>query len=387
MKVLVVIPSFRNGGTTTSLKNLVAQLDLSNYQIDVYAITNIGSNRDFIAKYVNVLGFSLDDKRIQLTFILTLKRFIYKTVKYIKKGLVKIGIDISPIAFKSMVRKLEKNDYNLIIAFQEGQTTRFASYFKNCRKVSWVRCDYSNMLHVSNIKPQHKLYSKIDKIVCVSEYTKEIFVKLLPETSNKTITLHNLISFDRIITKSDEVIDLDSRFSFNGFRIISLGRIDPVKRFSHIPEISSKLKERGLIFKWYILGDGDEKEKQILLSNISKFEVNNELILLGEKNNPYPYIKKADLLVSTSMSEACPNVINEAKILGTPIVTTDFGSVEEFIDNNVNGLISPIESVTDKIEVLISNKEVYNKIKDNISAFRYTNDEIVDVWYNEILVK
>lgn len=117
------------------------------------------------------------------------------------------------------------------------------------------------------------------------------------------------------------------------------------------------------------------------------FSLQEELCLLGEVNNPYPYIKNANLLVSTSLSEACPNVINEAKILGTPIVSTDFGSVYEFIEDNVNGLISPIETIADKIEQMISNEATYNSIKSNISQFKYNNDEILDVWYNEILVR
>lgn len=386
MKILFVVPSFKNGGTMTSLKNLVSQLDLSKYNIDVYAITNSGPNKDIIAQYANVLGLSLDDEKIKLTPKILIKRSFFRLVKSVKKILEKFGIDISPIAFKSAVRKLDKNNYDLVIAFQEGQATKFVSYFNRNRKIAWVHCDYSNMLRISKMKPQHELYSKIDQIVCVSEYTKNEFVKLLPNTVHKTIALHNLLSADLVIKKSEESLNIDTRFSFQGFRIISLGRIDPVKRFSYIPKIAFDLKHKGHMFKWYILGSGESNEKQILINNINLYNVNDEVVLLGEKNNPYPYIKEADLLVSTSLSEACPYVINEAKILGIPIVATDFGSVIEFIEDNVSGLISPIETIADKIELMISNKGVYNRIKNNISQFHYNNDEIMNVLYNEILV-
>ncbi len=86
MKILFVVPSFRNGGTITSLKNLVSLLDLSKYHIDVYAITNIGPNRDFIAKYVNILGVGLDDETIKQTFKVSIKKTVFKFVKSIKKG-------------------------------------------------------------------------------------------------------------------------------------------------------------------------------------------------------------------------------------------------------------------------------------------------------------
>ncbi|KUK56777.1 MAG: Uncharacterized protein XD81_1873 [Bacteroidetes bacterium 38_7] len=386
MKILIVVPSFRNGGTITSLKNLVSWLDLFKYQIDVFAITNTGSNRDFIANYVNVLGHSLDDKQIGHTPIVSIKNMVFIIVKTLKKLLEKIGIDISPIAFKSVVPKLEKKKYDLVIAFQEGQATRFVSYFKNTKKISWVRCDYSNMLRITNQKPQHKLYANIDKVVCVSEYTKNVFISLLPEAAFKTVSLHNLMSDRLIIEKSMDINELDSNFKFDGFRIVSIGRIDPVKRFSLIPEIVNNLKKRKLNFRWFIIGEGEGKEKELLIDNIFKYSVQNELLLLGEKNNPYPYIKRSDLLVSTSKSEACPNAINEAKILGTPIVATDFGSVYEFIEDNVNGLISPIETIADKIEQMIINETLYNKIKNNISHFKYDNDEIINVLYNDIIV-
>lgn len=387
MKVLIVVPSFRNGGTITSLKNIVTSIDLIKHQIDVFAITNTGPNRDFFANYVNVLGQNLDNEMIKTSLKVSLKKSVFKLVKSLKKTFEKIGFDISPIAFKAAVLKLEKNNYDLVIAFQEGQATRFVSYFNKIRKVSWVRCDYSNMLLIANEKPQHNLYSKIDKIVCVSEYTKNVFIRLLPETSSKTIPLHNLISEKIIIEKSNDINEMDTNFDFDGFKIVSLGRIDPVKRFSSIPKIVYDLKNRGLNFKWYIIGGGTGSENELLKNRISEFSVQEELLLLGEKNNPYPYIKEADLLVSTSLSEACPNVINEAKILGTPIVATDFGSVYEFIEDNVNGLISPIETIADKIEQMISNEATYNSIKSNISQFKYNNDEILDIWYNEILVR
>src|SRR5690554_2348040 len=141
MKVLIVVPSFKNGGTITSLKNIITSIDITKYQIDIFAITNTGPNRDFIASYVNVLGQNLDNEMLKTSLKISLKKTVFKLVKSVKKTLEKIGIDISPIAFKTVVRKLEKNNYDLVIAFQEGQATKFVSYFKKTRKISWVRCD------------------------------------------------------------------------------------------------------------------------------------------------------------------------------------------------------------------------------------------------------
>ena len=105
---------------------------------------------------------------------------------------------------------------------------------------------------------------------------------------------------------------------------------------------------------------------------------------VGEKDNPYPFIEKADLLVNTSLSEACPYVINEAKVLHTPVICTDFGSSKEFIQDGVNGFIRPIESISDAIIEFITNIELQIKIKNNLNHFEYNNSSILEQIYRII---
>ena|GEM_PF-7133817 len=80
-------------------------------------------------------------------------------------------------------------------------------------------------------------------------------------------------------------------------------------------------------------------------------------------DNPYSYISQADLIVNTSISEAAPNVINEALILHVPVICTNFGSAKEYVDNDKNGYIVPIEKIAEKVELLIKNISEYNRIK------------------------
>ena len=99
---------------------------------------------------------------------------------------------------------------------------------------------------------------------------------------------------------------------------------------------------------------------------------------MGIKTNPHYYIKNADLLVSLSISEACPRVINEAKILHVPVVCTDFDTAKEYIDNMENGIISPIEDIKYSILEILQNGELNNKIKGNISKFNFDNNDIMN---------
>ena len=163
-----------------------------------------------------------------------------------------------------------------------------------------------------------------------------------------------------IIQKSKEQMD-DERFSIDEFTIISVGRISAVKQFNLIPSIASSLKTRGLAFKWYILGGKHEIEPyQKLMQAISDYSVENEVICLGNKTNPYPYFKVADLLVSTSSSEACPMIFNEAKILSLPVVTNNFGSAHEFIVEGQDGQICSLTVMADVIDNIIRTKRRFN---------------------------
>ena len=105
---------------------------------------------------------------------------------------------------------------------------------------------------------------------------------------------------------------------------------------------------------------------------------------MGIKTNPHYYIKNADLLVSLSISEACPRVINEAKILHVPVVCTNFDTAKEYIDNMKNGIISPIDEIKYSILEILQNDELKNNIKANISKFHFDNNDIMNR-INEIL--
>lgn len=377
-KILIVIPSFNNGGTNSALKSLLPIIKTKIPNIDVFAITAQGPNKEYISRYANLLGV---DGNSTITNSKSLKQKVALFVKKIKKILQIIGINISSIVFRNVAKKLEKNDYDLVIAFQEGITTHFVSYFTNTKKIAWVHCDYKNYLYLSKNQPEINLYKNFSKVICVSKYTMEQFNDCLPQIN--TTYLHNILPSEDIIKKSLE--ECDKKYITKGFTILSIGRLDPVKQFDKIPQIISKIKERITYdFRWYVLGGGSDDQRKRIEEEISKYNT-PELILLGETNNPYPYIKKADLIVVTSISEACPYVINEAKILHAPIVSTDFGSVYEFIEDDFNGLISPVETISEKIESMILNKSLYKKIKDNASIFEYCNGPIIDKLFNEIL--
>ena len=176
------------------------------------------------------------------------------------------------------------------------------------------------------------------------------------------------------MSKDTSLISYDKNF----INIVSVGRIDPVKRFSYIPSVVRSLIDRGHKVRWYIVGPASQKvEYDLLLKKIIHYDVVDSVILLGEQKNPYPYIANADVFVSTSMSEACPYVVNEAKILHKPIVCTNFGSIYEFITHGKDGYISTLSDLSNTLDFLFSDSIAFENLKREISLFNYDNVKIL----------
>jgi glycosyltransferase involved in cell wall biosynthesis len=373
-RVLFILPTFEIGGTVVSTKNLILLLDKAKYEINVLCMTGIGSMKDMYN----------DVQLIPTTFTLSnLTHNSWKDETNIFKRLFcgfirKISKirRIKKLLLKTQAKKITALNFDTVIACQEGICTEFVSYIECKNKIAWVRCDYSRYIKSKNIFIEEQTYSRYNTIVCVSDLTSKRFKEIYPQYAEKTIAINNPQSEKYIIEQSYNN-DNDTSFIKNGYTIVSIGRIDKIKRFTQIPSIASFLKSNNIKFKWYIIGDGGEEEKRKIQENITKENVEKYVVCLGLKTNPHYYIKSADLLVSLSISEACPRVINEAKILHVPVVCTNFDTAKEYIENMENGIISPIDEIKYSILEIILKKELYNKIKENISRFHFDNENIM----------
>lgn len=380
--ILIVVPSFESGGTVTSLINFVTLVDKSRYNLNVFAITNYGINKKYIAEQCNIIGDNSHDIT-KSTAKDVIRNKVFSIVKQLKKGLEKIGVDISPLLFRYYAGKLDKGNYDFVLAFQEGQATLFCSYFKNGFKIAWVRSEYARFIKSVGNK-YSKIYEKYNRIVSVSNASMDSFLGILPQYKDVAVVQHNFLNDERIITMSKEVaVDMNDS---DLFTIISVGRIDPVKRFSEIPRISRSLIDKGLKFRWIILGGtAVRKEYELIMKNIKEYKTDN-IFLLGNRSNPYPYIKKSNLLVSLSISETFNNTLTEAKILGVPVVTTNYPCAYESIKQNQEGVITSFNNVEDSLFKMITNIDnSYIAIKDYLLDYHYEKDKLLENLYQRVL--
>lgn len=296
----------------------------------------------------------------------------YKRYNIIKNG-EKLPQRIGNVVAR---RLMQKYHFDVVVGFSEGLPSILASCFKT-KSIAWIHCDYKRYYNSAcKNKDEAKIYNHIDVVICVSNYTRDSFLHIYPSLASKTQCIYNLLDNSRIIKMAKEQMD-DCHFKTDLFTIVSVGRIDPVKRFSSIPKIAYTLKKAGYAFRWYIIGpERDKEELSELNDNIDNYRMNNVVVLLGRKSNPYPYMLHSDLYVCLSSSEACPMVFNEAKALGLPILTANFGSAYEFIKDGDNGIISSLEELPKRLMELISDKNKLDAIRPKGNFGPY-NEEIL----------
>lgn len=370
-KILFIIPNLDHGGTNRSLQNMLSLLDSNKYDFFIFSVSRDGVYRNIFSVY-NIIDtpsyiFTFCKSRNPIIrLIRCLDRFFYNAIlKFIFAYFAK---DVEALY-----------GFDKVIAFEEGYPKTLAICF-NAPKIAWVHCDYEsyNETFKPNLKKEFSIYVKFDYIVCVSKYTAHTFRKFFPCLSNKTIGIYNTLNVNTIMSLSNNGIDED--FDTTPFVIVSVGRFDPVKRFDIIPYLANEVCKKSKVtnFKWYIIGDGRKEIRQRILGEIIKYKLEEIVILLGTKENPYPYIKRSNLLVSTSSSEACPYVVNEAKILHTPVLVSDFKSAFELV-NDDNGIISNISQMPSIIYELICDKDgKYSHLSEKVKQTIYTNDSIIE---------
>lgn len=329
-EILLVTPSFEAGGTNSSLLSLLSSF--GECDITIFPMSRCGSFKDKFASvplvsedtllslwFGNFAEFSVGHKLMALA------------LKPIKKISARFGLNLEKKLLRRTAAKKKFGGYDMVIGYQEGSATEFASLIPAKEHVAWIHCN----LHHSKLDYRRYTasYGACNKVVCVSESGKGAFDSIYPQFAGKSTVIYNVINASAI-RKASEIPDrLVGQIPENYPVLLSVGRFDPIKQFERIPEIAARLKQHVSNFKWIIVGDGDPNVRKQIQDNITRFDVIDNVILAGFKANPYPLFRRANLYVCTSQSEACPMVFLEANVVGTPVVSNDFPSAHELIDN------------------------------------------------------
>ncbi len=338
IKILFFIETLSGGGAEKVLQNLVNNMDKEKFDITVQTVWK--ENPD------GLLNENIKYKYIYPTYSKS------NNYKYRLSVLLKI---IYPLHIK--------DNYDIEVAYLECGATKVISTSTNkkAKKVAWVHCDLSKK--ISNInefkKKSINWYKNFDTVVCVSKDAEKSF-KSIYGNEFDTQVLYNVIDDYSIREKATEKVD-DFAFDENLPTIVSVGRLSKEKRFDRLIEAHNSLLCEGISNRLLIIGEGDEREHLEQLIKASGMQ--KSVTLAGFKDNPYPYIKNADLLVCSSDFEGFSSFVSEGLILGKAIVTTLCNGMVELLGDSQYGIITECneKSLTDGIKRALSDKKIKEK--------------------------
>ena len=287
----------------------------------------------------------------------------------------KISMPLKVLLFKNNIAKKQlKEKYDVEIAFLEGPITRIFSYKnKKAKKIAWIHSDISQIFghgFKSKIKRflDKKIYSKYNKLIFVSKDNMEKFNEIYPDVKVDKKVINNYIDKEKVIKKAQEGQDIE--FDESVINFVTVTRLVEPKAIDRLIKVHKKLIDNGYYHKIYVVGDGPEREK---LENLVKVNsVNETFVLLGKKENPYPYIKNATYFCLLSRFEGYPMVLEEAKILEKFIIITNTASrevIEQYdksviLDNNENDIYEGMKEIIENSNELLK-KSNNNKTYDN----------------------
>lgn len=373
-KILFVINTLSRAGAETALLDLLYKLDGINdaaedkkYEISLFVLMGQGELASRLPESVHLLNrkYSMDSvleprgKRHMIATVL--KALLHKgtgvrLTPYMLKAYRQMRrsgeVRIDKLLWRALSDGAPEFDetYDLAIAFLEGGSAYYvADHVKAKKKAAFIHIDYEKAGYSREL--DRDCYVQYDALFPIGEQVCSQFLKVYPECAGCTHIFHNILDVDLIRTKAKETGGFSDTYS--GIRILTVGRLTRQKAYPVAIEAMHLLKQRGVRAHWYVLGEGPEREA--LTQQIAKDGLQEEFFLLGACSNPYPYFAQADIYVHATGFEGKSIAIQEAQILGCPIVASDINW--EQIQHGVDGLICPLDAnaVASAVQELIEN--------------------------------
>lgn len=342
-KILIATFSLGEGGAEKVLVELLDNINYNEYEVDLFVIKQEGIYIKNINPKVNV-------------------KILFNKIKFSNRKYNNFLNEIrlkSVQVFSKLIRAFIINKkYDIEISFLEGIATKFISDScnKSSKKIAWVHTDLEKCRAMNKFFEKIS-YPKFDKIVCVSNEAKSIFDKLNPKLAPKSVILYNIINKKKIIEMAEVQIDLFENKEIK--TIIAIGRLCENKRFDILINAHYRLLKQGIENRVLILGEG--KGRQALEKQIRDLKLEKSVNLIGFKENPYPYLKAADIFVSVSDYEGFSLVVCEAMILKKPIISTKCTGPNEILSYGKYGVLiecNNVEQLEEELKKMIIHDEV-----------------------------
>ena len=351
MKILVLHGHLSMGGEERVLLNVLRNLIELGYDVDLLITWNHGENNLFeneIPKKVNY-EFLFDNYNGKSKIIKEIYRLRTKTT-YLKK----------------VEKIIEEKKYDVIIDYSSN-LLKYKNFDIKVPIFAWIHFSltFGEKLSGEKVEKYKKQYKKYDKILTICDTMRDEFVEILGMDKTKVELVYNPINLEIIRKKAEDVNPKYGNYLKEDY-FLQVSRLTQQKQPEHLVDIYYKLKQRGIKKKLYFIGNG-EKVK-LIKQKIKEYNLEDDIILLGQIENPYPFFKNAKLFLHTAKYEGLPTVLLESLAFGTPVVAYDCptGPKDILGKNSEYGELIPLndkDTFVKRVYELIDNNEKYENYK------------------------
>lgn len=396
-KIFIYSYNLELGGIERSLLGLLSSIDYTRYSVDLFLVKHEGELFKLIPDKVNLLpqnnicsgfGVSVLELYKKKQFFIAAVRTYGKVRALLQRKILHKNISaeyIGQLVYPIIMNKLQNNSNQYDLAISFCWPHYYTIYNINAKiKIGWIHTDYTQIF--PDLKKDKKMWDELDYIAGVSEQCVDSFLKIFPEMKSRTIVVENILS-PTFVKQQSGNIDVSKEIPNEEgiINICSIGRFTYAKNFDNVPFICKNLMNLGFEVRWYLIGfGGDEK---LIKEKIIEAGMQKQVIILGKKENPYPYLKACDIYVQPSRFEGKAVTVREAQILCKPVVITNFATAQSQLINGEDGIIVPMDNngCANSISRFIRNKDLQNKIISNMKLKDYSNKNEIRKIYEVII--
>ena len=387
-KILFVINTMGRAGAEMALLELLRRLKTEENEISLFVLTGQGEMIKELPEGIRLLNSKYDScsvhtaegkRHLMKTVFKSMFRrgTVFRLLPYLMKQAGHMIYQKRILPDKLLWRVLSdgaellEESFDLAVAYIEGGSTYYvADHVKAKKKVAFFHVDYKMAGYTRALDKE--CYLNYDKVFTVSDEVRNSFLEVYPECREKTEVFHNLLGRERIINMAEK--EEGFKDGYTGYRLLTVGRLTEQKDFAQSIRAMKLLKEKGIEARWYILGEGDQRTELERL--IREFGLEEDFYLPGTVENPYCYMKQADIYVHATKFEGKSIAIQEAKILGCPVLVSDSSGNREQVQHGIDGFVCDMtpEAICEGIQTLLSEEGMRKQFGERAAVSMMTEN-------------
>lgn len=380
-KILFIISNLETGGVSKSMASLMNVIDRDCYDVSLMIVSPVGAFMELLPKDLRIIT---NPKCSALTGRLS------GSWKLLKMGcpLLAIGnclrLAVSAAGNKALAARMIAKmmpaldeEFDTIVDFNGQQQLYYmVDKLKAKKKVTFFHSDYAKWPYYYNA--DKKYFPKVDYIFTISDRCVQSLKKYFPEVSDKIGLMENITSQGMITEMASAEIDDMTK---GRYKFLTIGHVCENKGATMALDAAAILKNKGLDFHWYFIGMVEDSMKYNKI--VEEKELEDYVSFMGVRTNPYPYFRKATIIVHPSKFEGRSIAMDEAKLLCKPVVVTNFSTVNDQFSDRYNASICEMtpESIANAIEELVESESLRKHYTDNLRAECHDNSAEINKLY------